>query len=387
MGTPYLSLYQINTRVWLTALASDLGRPGTLDDIPDADLDDLAREGFDWIWMLSVWQTGPAARRVSRSNHEWRHEFEQTLPDLRDEDIAGSGFAITDYTVHDALGGNAALARLRSGRGLGFGSREEILAAARAAVARAEEAVPDWFGLRHQAPCEVVPTPAHEEAHSSPVQYRLGAEDGSRPGRFWITTSEPGSRQRFLLEVQSFHEAVPGHHLQLEVAQQLSGLPKFRRRAIVEGYAEGWGLYAEHLAGDMQLFSTDLDRLGARSQDALRSCRLVVDTGLHALGWTRQQAIDFMASNTALSLHEVTTEIDRYIAWPGQALGYKMGELKIRELRARAESARGARFDLREFHDVVLRNGSVPLDVLEEEVADYLGENPRGRTGSIISVR
>jgi len=113
MGTPYLSLYQINTRVWLTALASDLGRPGTLDDIPDADLDDLAREGFDWIWMLSVWQTGPAARQVSRSNHEWRHEFEQTLPDLRDEDIAGSGFAITDYRVHDALGGNAALARLR----------------------------------------------------------------------------------------------------------------------------------------------------------------------------------------------------------------------------------------------------------------------------------
>jgi len=267
----------------------------------------------------------------------------------------------------------AALARLRSGRGLGFGSREEILAAARAAVARAEEAVPDWFGLRHQAPCEVVPTPAHEEAHSSPVQYRLGAEDGSRPGRFWITTSEPGSRQRFLLEVQSFHEAVPGHHLQLEVAQQLSGLPKFRRRAIVEGYAEGWGLYAEHLAGDMQLFSTDLDRLGARSQDALRSCRLVVDTGLHALGWSRRNAIDYVLSHTALPERAAAAEVDRYLAWPGQALAYKLGQLEFLDLRSRAQQRLRDRFDIRRFHDAVLRNGSLPLPVLRRVVDAELG--------------
>jgi len=267
----------------------------------------------------------------------------------------------------------AALARLRSGRGLGFGSREEILAAARAAVARAEEAVPDWFGLRHQAPCEVVSTPAHEEAHSSPVQYRLGAEDGSRPGRFWITTSEPGSRQRFLLEVQSFHEAVPGHHLQLEVAQQLSGLPKFRRRAIVEGYAEGWGLYAEHLAGDMQLFSTDLDRLGARSQDALRSCRLVVDTGLHALGWSRRNAIDYVLSHTALPERAAAAEVDRYLAWPGQALAYKLGQLEFLDLRSRAQQRLRDRFDIRRFHDAVLRNGSLPLPVLRRVVDAELG--------------
>jgi len=267
----------------------------------------------------------------------------------------------------------AALARLRSGRGLGFGSREEILAAARAAVARAEEAVPDWFGLRHQAPCEVVPTPAHEEAHSSPVKYRLGAEDGSRPGRFWITTSEPGSRQRFLLEVQSFHEAVPGHHLQLEVAQQLSGLPKFRRRAIVEGYAEGWGLYAEHLAGDMQLFSTDLDRLGARSQDALRSCRLVVDTGLHALGWSRRNAIDYVLSHTALPERAAAAEVDRYLAWPGQALAYKLGQLEFLDLRSRAQQRLRDRFDIRRFHDAVLRNGSLPLPVLRRVVDAELG--------------
>jgi uncharacterized protein (DUF885 family) len=267
----------------------------------------------------------------------------------------------------------AALARLRSGTGLGFDSREEILAAARAAVARAEEAVPDWFGLRHEAPCEVVPTPAHEEAQSPPVQYLPGAEDGSRPGRYWITTSEPGSRQRFLLEVQSFHEAVPGHHLQFDVAQRLSGLPKFRRRAIVEGYAEGWGLYAEHLAGDMQLFSAEQDRLGASSQDALRSSRLVVDTGLHAMGWSRQQAIDHVLSHTVLPERAAAAEVDRYLAWPGQALAYKLGQLEFIELRSRARQRLSDRFTIRRFHDAVLRHGSLPLPTLRQVVDLELG--------------
>ena len=186
-------------------------------------------------------------------------------------------------------------------------------------------AVPAWFGLRHGAPCEVLPTPAHEEADSPPAQYRPPAPDGSRPGRFLVNTLHPGSRPRFALEATAYHEAVPGHHLQLDVAQRLTGLPAFRRGSIAPAYAEGWGLYAELLADEMGLYSGDLDRLGARSFDALRSCRLVVDSGLHGLGWTRQQAIDFIREHTTMAERAAASEVDRYLAWPGQALSYKLG--------------------------------------------------------------
>jgi uncharacterized protein (DUF885 family) len=292
-----------------------------------------------------------------------RDEVERNDAELAE--LAGSELGTTDLAT--------ALDRLRSGTGLGFASREEMLAAARATVARAEDAVPEWFGLREPTPCEVISTPAHEEAHSPPAQYRLPAADGSRPGRYWITTSEPGSRPRFLLEVQCFHEAVPGHHLQLGVAARLSGLSDFRRRAIVPAYAEGWGLYAEHLAGDMGLYSTPLDRLGARSQDALRSCRLAVDTGLHAFGWSRQRAIDYLVSHTVLSERAAAAEVDRYLAWPGQALAYKLGQLELLDLRRRAGQHLGGRFDVRRFHDVVLGHGSLPLAVVREVVETELG--------------
>ena len=296
------------------------------------------------------------------------HEIERNDAELAE--LACSEPGTTDLAT--------ALDRLRSGTGLGFASREEMLAAARAAVARAEDAVPEWFGLRQRTPCEVVATPLHEEAHSPPAQYRLPAEDGSRPGRYWITTSEPGSRPRFLLEVQCFHEAVPGHHLQLDVAAQLSGLPHFRRRAIVPAYAEGWGLYAEHLAGDMGLYSTRQDRLGALSQDALRSCRLVVDTGLHAFGWSRRHAIDYLLNHTALSEHAAAAEVDRYLAWPGQALAYKLGQLELLDLRRRAGQQLGDRFDIRRFHDTVLGHGSLPLTALRKIVEEELGLDRSG---------
>lgn len=297
------------------------------------------------------------------------------LREVERNDAELAGLARSELGTTDLA---TALDRLRSGTGLGFDSREGMLAAARATVARAEAAVPEWFGLREETPCEVVPTPRHEEAHSPPAQYRLAAEDGSRPGRYWITTSEPGSRPRFLLEVQCFHEAVPGHHLQLGVAARLRGLPDFRRRAIVPAYAEGWGLYAEHLAGDMGLYSTRLDRLGACSQDALRSCRLVVDTGMHAFGWSRQRAIDYLLSHTALSERAAAAEVDRYLAWPGQALAYKLGQIELLDLRRRAGQHLGARFDVRRFHDIVLGHGSLPLAVVCEIVEGELGLDRNG---------
>lgn len=266
----------------------------------------------------------------------------------------------------------ATLERLRAAGELGFDSREEMVEAARVAVARAEEAVPGWFGLRHGAPCEVLPTPAHEEADSPPAQYRPPAPDGSRPGRFLVNTLHPGSRPRYALEATAYHEAVPGHHLQLDVAQRLTGLPAFRRHSIAPAYAEGWGLYAELLADEMGLYSGDLDRLGARSFDALRSCRLVVDSGLHGLGWTRRQAIDFIREHTTMAERAAASEVDRYLAWPGQALSYKLGQLEITALREEARARQGGRFDVRRFHDVVLGQGGLPLVTLREVVTAAL---------------
>jgi uncharacterized protein (DUF885 family) len=267
----------------------------------------------------------------------------------------------------------ATLDRLRAAGTLGFDSREQMVEAARRAVARAEEAVPAWFGLRHGAPCEVLPTPAHEEADSPPAQYRPPAPDGSRPGRFLVNTLHPGTRPRFELEATAYHEAVPGHHLQLDIAQRLTGLPAFRRHSIAPAYVEGWGLYAELLAAEMGLYTGDLDRLGARSFDALRSCRLVVDSGLHALGWTRRQAIDFVRAHTTLAERAAASEVDRYLAWPGQALSYKLGQLEITALREEARARQGGRFDVRGFHDVVLRQGGLPLVTLREVVTAALG--------------
>ena len=266
----------------------------------------------------------------------------------------------------------ATLDRLRTAGDLGFGSREEMVQAARRAVARAEAAVPDWFGLRHGRPCEVLPAPAHEETDSPPAYYRSPAPDGSRPGQFLVNTLDPGSRPRFALEATAYHEAVPGHHLQFDVGQRLTGLPAFRRHAVAPAYAEGWGLYAELLADEMGLYSGDLDRLGARSLDALRSCRLVVDSGLHALGWTRRQAIDFVLTHTTMAERAAASEVDRYLAWPGQALSYKLGQLEITALRTEARARQGGRFDVREFHDVVLAQGGLPLVTLRDVVTAAL---------------
>jgi uncharacterized protein (DUF885 family) len=261
--------------------------------------------------------------------------------------------------------------RLRNDPELRFGSADEILAAAQAAMDRARAAIPEWFGRLPRASCVMAEIPAGAE--DAPLAYYLPpATDGSRAGTFFVNTTEPTTRTRFESEALAFHESIPGHHLQLAIAQELEDVPEFRKHALVTVYVEGWALYTERLADEMGLYTDDLTRLGILSFDSWRAGRLVVDTGMHALGWSRQEAIDWMAANSPQAPNNIANEIDRYIGWPGQALAYKLGQREIFRLRREAESAMSERFDLAGFHDVVLGSGPVPLGVLGELVGGWM---------------
>ena len=262
--------------------------------------------------------------------------------------------------------------RLREDRSLRFADSAQIVRTVTAALQRAEEARDSWFP-RFDIPGCVIEEIDPVEAGNAPLAYyRPPAAGGKRPGAHCVLTTEPQQRYVYEYEALSFHESTPGHHMQIASSQTLP-LPAFRRflDAEVCGYVEGWGLYCERLADEMGLYTSDLQRLGMLSFDALRACRLVVDTGMHHHGWSRAQAMDFMWRNTATTQSNVRNEIDRYIGWPGQALAYMVGRREIRRLRERAERRLGARFDIRGFHGTVLGNGAVPLGVLDQLVADW----------------
>jgi uncharacterized protein (DUF885 family) len=262
--------------------------------------------------------------------------------------------------------------RLRQDPALHFTTREEVEAQARRSLERANAAVPAVFGRLPAGACTVVRVPEHEERDTTIAYYRAPSGDGRLPGRYFINTYDPTSRPRYDAEVLAYHEAVPGHHLQIALAQELEGLPHLRRHRGSTAFVEGWALYSERLCQELGLYSGDLDRLGLLSFDAWRAARLVVDTGLHALGWTRQQAIDYLAANTLLALNNVENEVDRYIAWPAQALAYKLGQREILALRGAAEQALGERFELAAFHDRLLENGAVPLGVLRSILEEWI---------------
>jgi uncharacterized protein (DUF885 family) len=233
-----------------------------------------------------------------------------------------------------------------------------------------------YFGILPQADCEVVRIAAHEEKDSTIAYYRRPAPDGSRPGRYFINTFAPETRPRYEAEVLAYHEGIPGHHLQIAIAQELTSIPLFRRHTGSTAFVEGWALYTERLSDEMGLYSGDLDRLGVLSFDAWRACRLVVDTGLHAFGWSRQKAIDYLYENTLLAKNNVVNEVDRYIAWPGQALAYKIGQREILSLRDRAQAELGPDFSYPEFHDRVLENGAVSLETLRSVVGSWIDDGP-----------
>jgi uncharacterized protein (DUF885 family) len=249
---------------------------------------------------------------------------------------------------------------------------DELLKQAAWIAKRMDGKLPSLFGRLPRQPYGVEPVPDDLAPKYTGGRYVGAPLDGRRAGTYWVNTYALETRPLYQLESLTLHEAVPGHHLQGALAKELDGLPPFRRYSYVNAFGEGWGLYSERLGLEAGFYQDPYSDFGRLSYEMWRACRLVVDTGIHAMGWTRQQAIDYMAERTALSRHEVTTEVDRYISWPGQALAYKMGELKIRELRARAEAALGTRFDVRAFHDAVLANGSVPLDVLEKQIDEWI---------------
>ncbi len=230
--------------------------------------------------------------------------------------------------------------------------------------------LPRYFNRLPRLPYGVAPVPDDIAPNYTGGRYVPGALANHRAGTYWVNTYQLDSRPLYVLPALTLHEAVPGHHLQFALSQELDGVPEFRQNLYLSAFGEGWALYCEYLGQEMGLYRTPYDHFGRLTYEMWRACRLVIDVGIHYKGWTREQAVGYLARHTALSLHEVNTEIDRYIGWPGQAVSYKIGELKIRELRERAEAAAGARFDLREFHDMVLANGSIPLSTLEEIVRD-----------------
>jgi len=259
--------------------------------------------------------------------------------------------------------------RLRDDPALHHNSGPEIVAASKAALAKATAAMGDWFGILPKAGCDV------EETKTGAIAFYFPpAKDGSRPGVFFMNTSDPSGWGRYQIEATSFHEGIPGHHLQLAISTELTGIPEFRKRAFIAAYGEGWGLYTERLADEMGLYSTPLDRIGMLEADSLRACRLVVDTGMHALGWSRGRAIEYMTENSPTTVSQVVPEIDRYAVTPGQALAYMIGRLEIQRIRRDAETALGSGFDIKGFHDTVLGSGLMPLPILDRVVGAWVND-------------
>lgn len=261
---------------------------------------------------------------------------------------------------------------LRTNPDFYYSTAEELLEGYQAICKKADPELVKLFGVLPRMPYGVKPIPDYQAPASPTAYYYSGSKEGNRPGYFWANTYKIETRPKYEMEALSLHEAVPGHHLQISLAQELENVPEFRKHGGFTAFTEGWGLYSEKLGEEMGFYQDPYSKFGQLTYEMWRACRLVVDTGIHAFGWPRDKAIKFMLDNTAKTENDVTVEIDRYIAWPGQALAYKIGELKIRELRKKAEDDLGERFNIRDFHDVVLGNGSIPLDLLEKNINKHI---------------
>ena len=292
---------------------------------------------------------------------------------LMDQVISQSGFE-GDFM--------AFLEFLRTDPRFFFDTADELLAAYRDISKRADPELVRLFGTLPRLPYGVSPVPAYAEKSQTTAYYQPGSAAAGRPGIYFANTYDLKSRPSWEMEALSLHEAVPGHHLQFALAQELEDVPALRRHAYLTAFCEGWGLYSESLGTEMGFYEDPYSRFGQLTYEMWRAIRLVVDTGMHAMGWSRQQAIRFFAENAGKAEHDIVVEVDRYIVWPGQALAYKVGELKIKELRAYAEKTLGDHFDIRAFHDQVLGQGSIPLSMLEKRIHDWVAERQDHQQGS-----
>jgi uncharacterized protein (DUF885 family) len=251
---------------------------------------------------------------------------------------------------------------------------EDLLKGYRDISKRIDPELGRLFGKLPRSPYGVRPVPAYAQKSQTTAYYERGSIRAGRAGYFYANTYNLAARPIWEMEALTLHEAVPGHHLQISLAEELENVPEWRKHDAYTSYVEGWGLYAESLGGELGLYTDPYQKFGKLSFEMWRACRLVVDTGMHALGWSREQAIEYMRKYSGKTAHNIVVEIDRYIVWPGQALSYKIGELKIRELRDRAAAALGDKFDIRAFHDRVLGQGALPLDVLSKNIDEWIAE-------------
>jgi uncharacterized protein (DUF885 family) len=251
-------------------------------------------------------------------------------------------------------------------------SREQLLDTYRGYLGPMQAKLPELFGHLPKSPFEVVPVPDYLEKTSAPAYYQAGTPDGSRPGRLFIDTYNPTDRDLYQVESVAYHEGLPGHHLQISISRELQGVPDFRKFGGYSAFSEGWGLYSEHLGKDVGLYKDPYSDYGRLQADIWRAIRLVVDTGVHSKHWTRQQMVDFFHDHSTIDETSIQAEVDRYIAWPGQALAYKIGQLEILKLRDQAKKELGDKFDIRAFHDQVIDSGAMPLDVLDERITTWI---------------
>ncbi|MDA8017949.1 MAG: DUF885 domain-containing protein [Thermoanaerobaculia bacterium] len=343
--------------------------PGARRTVGAAQMPDGGREYYDARVRFYTTLPDLTADAIHRLGLEEvariRADMDQIIADVRADGLwAGPGAGEGEF--------EAFLRFLRSDAQFYAATPEELLKQAAYLSKKMDGQLPSLFGRLPRQPYGVEPVPDYLAPKFTAGRYSPAPIGSTRSGEYWVNTYDLDSRPTYVLEALTLHEAVPGHHLQGALTQELEHLPPFRQQLYISAFGEGWGLYSERLGLEAGFYEDPFSDFGRLTYEMWRACRLVVDTGLHAMGWTRQQALDYLGSNTALSLHEVRTEIDRYISWPGQALSYKIGELEILELRARAEEELGARFDLRGFHDVLLSEGAVPLPVLERVVQEWI---------------
>ena len=348
----------VNT--YLEQLKSEHLPKGRLDMIPGI----MWIEGGDDIYLRSLRKfTGNKDITVQQVHETGLSEIKR----LKKEFLEIGKKVFKDVTTPEEV-----IYKMQTEPSMRFESKEQMLQMAEDTIKRAYEPLADWFTVFPKAPCNVLPVPEESEKHAPPAYYYSPLPDGSRDGTYFLNTYKPETKSIFEAESVAFHEAIPGHHLDRTIAVELKNVPDFQRYTASTAFVEGWGLYSEQLANEMGLYSNDVQQLGRLGNDAWRACRLVLDTGMHGMGWSRDSAIDFFRSNSPIEEINANIETDRYIAWPGQACSYKMGQLTIEQLRKKAEEELGEKFDIRYFHDEVLCDGGITLPILENKIDSFI---------------